>query len=582
MPTSYVDMLADIAALDRDYKIQEATSFATAMADLALSNTTPWAQHMADVAAAERDRVIAVAAEEAIRAIAEADRDYELAEIPAAETLSGDATAAFASYKTAKAAAAKTHASAEQASLTAVDHPGQRHPDPIPLPDRPAAPNHVENTAPEVSPDDFAEPSPTMNGDSVVADMFTTGPSGDLGANDEGDDHWYGDPEPPWETDDEDPYAGTIDDAPMQGNYLAEERIQPEDPTTALPPDDPRDCGVAESFADQFTITQVEVDPKSGDQKITTYNSLTGRWTISIVPTVGERADDEGDPAPQMPSLSISRELSKFRQEQSAGSRLDLPDVEPRDPSASRAGDIERVVPPNATWAKEDIEKHRRAYVQEIVDQVYGMLSKARKEGVESCADLTDEDLKVVANAVAHAYIRAVYTFLDEHPGAKPKLGHRIYPHNEKWNEFFRRHFPVCADWASAINQYVQTELQGTSIKLRNGKTRRLWNIVASKHVQHGFPNGNQHNFVIVYPYGLDYAGGPLDTAIKNATPANYLMFDPWFTIRPELFNPYEGDHVLPNRSSIGAEPPTRWERFKGALRRFLDACERTPWHPYR
>jgi len=72
----------------------------------------------------------------------------------------------------------------------------------------------------------------------------------------------------------------------MQGDYLTEERIQPEDPTTAPPPNDARDCGVPDAFPGPTTTTQVEINPVTGDGQVTTYDQLSGESTTSPVSDV--------------------------------------------------------------------------------------------------------------------------------------------------------------------------------------------------------------------------------------------------------------------------------------------------------
>ena len=90
------DLQIDLATLDAAYATLESQSYATALANLATTNPSPWAEHAASEAQAAADRVAEIAAEDVAwrTAAANASRQEEIDTATAQEALSTAESAA--------------------------------------------------------------------------------------------------------------------------------------------------------------------------------------------------------------------------------------------------------------------------------------------------------------------------------------------------------------------------------------------------------------------------------------------------------------------------------------------------------
>jgi len=123
----YAQLEADLANLDSTYRTNESRSWADALAALALSHPSPWAEHAASEADAEADLIAVEAAEETTLETAEANaqRDYEIARLGAEKTLSSAKTSARGAKAFDTASGAVTRAQEEKtAQVNLSNHSG--------------------------------------------------------------------------------------------------------------------------------------------------------------------------------------------------------------------------------------------------------------------------------------------------------------------------------------------------------------------------------------------------------------------------------------------------------------------------
>ncbi|GIW95279.1 MAG: hypothetical protein KatS3mg110_3320 [Pirellulaceae bacterium] len=140
---------------------------------------------------------------------------------------------------------------------------------------------------------------------------------------------------------------------------------------------------------------------------------------------------------------------------------------------------------------------------------------------------LTPEERIELGKRIARQYVTAVDDFLKEHPGAKPRLGWRFWWQDEK-------SAPWCDDWACFIEERM-TDLRREMIAI-GGRDITIGRLVIFERGQHYISPGNQHNFVIMRPVNRKLR--PPQNPGVPLPDRYYLIFDPWYTITPEVYHP--------------------------------------------
>ncbi len=118
----------------------------------------------------------------------------------------------------------------------------------------------------------------------------------------------------------------------------------------------------------------------------------------------------------------------------------------------ARTGSLDeyRPVISDAKLARINIRANLLSLKQKIVTEVYLMLKETTPVDPLINGQPSLQELVNASNEIADTYIRAVDTFLKDHPGARPKLGARnaVLDATGISNE---RNAPWCADWAPAM-----------------------------------------------------------------------------------------------------------------------------------
>lgn len=195
-------------------------------------------------------------------------------------------------------------------------------------------------------------------------------------------------------------------------------------------------------------------------------------------------------------------------------------------------------------------------YSLEEFDQNGEIIGESKKDFY---VPMTEEMAERLANRLADIYIKGVDLFLSEHPGARPMLGSRHESFNvskearaawywwritgdidqrEKYEKMYAEEYlefelkmapiaPWCADWARVMADYLDQEI---------GKDDELKKYFSIRHIQWYWGVGDkdilQHNFIAVWPNGLDYPLGP-----ENIEENSVLFLDPWVTTFPFAYH---------------------------------------------
>jgi len=167
---------------------------------------------------------------------------------------------------------------------------------------------------------------------------------------------------------------------------------------------------------------------------------------------------------------------------------------------------------------------------------------------------LTKDERRKIAQIIADAYIDAVLKFLKTDPGARPKLGER-----SRLLDFLgiqnERNAPWCSDWANFISDKLCDPVH-TKVSI-GGNEVSLDLLVRPQRVQTNWPDGYQHNYVVLRPFGrMIVLAKDVD---RDAAITPYILyFDPWFRILPDVFmpgKPYDcipGPHPPPTHLGVG------------------------------
>lgn len=149
------------------------------------------------------------------------------------------------------------------------------------------------------------------------------------------------------------------------------------------------------------------------------------------------------------------------------------------------------------------------------------------------------QELLEAANGVADVYLRAVDRFLESHPGARPKLGHRnlvanlVGLQNEK-------NAPWCADWAKEM------VLAFANLPYFHPTSRLLRSNWAQSHSSIlGYPI--EHNYLAIYPHG-----NPPELPARKWE-SSILLLDPWRDLLPRVYFP-GGEEWYGHTTNLGAQ----------------------------
>lgn len=212
-------------------------------------------------------------------------------------------------------------------------------------------------------------------------------------------------------------------------------------------------------------------------------------------------------------------------------SALPLTDVPPNDPQGSRD---EWLKAPSSLKTSERARLEIRLNLRQLKADLVQSLETMAKAHPPTQGNLAD--LPQAYDAVADAYLEAVDTFLQDHPGARPLLGSRnfIADATGLQDEF---NAPWCADWAGDMLKSVAHSIPPSSpasklFRFEWGQTHASWS--------------REHNYLIVYPYGHP----PKFPAADGDT--GLLLFDPWRTILPQAYFPKSGGRWYETPSNLG------------------------------
>ncbi|MGQ9915522.1 MAG: hypothetical protein ACUVQQ_14365, partial [Thermogutta sp.] len=208
--------------------------------------------------------------------------------------------------------------------------------------------------------------------------------------------------------------------------------------------------------------------------------------------------------------------------------------------ASGKTAQSEIPTPRNAADALSILHNHWQELTQDIIRKVDDMLREYPPLVDGQPLILTQEQRRIIAEIIADAYMAAVYEFLKTRPGARPKLGRRSWLLDRLGiqNEY---NAPWCDDWAT----YIRDKLTNALLKTIpiDGKEIRLGMLLKVERGQTNWPDGYQHNYVLIRPYGRPAVGAK--TPEDHEANLHFLFFDPWFKILPIVYLP--GDYCAPD-----------------------------------
>ncbi|HIC90280.1 MAG TPA: hypothetical protein EYP04_12880 [Anaerolineae bacterium] len=171
-----------------------------------------------------------------------------------------------------------------------------------------------------------------------------------------------------------------------------------------------------------------------------------------------------------------------------------------------------------------DIGANRGKYVQAAAAAFYEMLKAAPPAGQGARGDLTDDDLRKIAQALAETYVTVVEKILQKWPGARTLLGASFGMWKEGLLGIERSEeeiaiAPLCVDWCRALATELDFALSKTHVKLPIGEVKLARLVRVKKAQDWGM---FEHNFPIVHAAG-------------QAPERTHRILDAWVTIRPRV-----------------------------------------------
>ncbi|MCA9106170.1 MAG: hypothetical protein KDA83_12120 [Planctomycetales bacterium] len=200
---------------------------------------------------------------------------------------------------------------------------------------------------------------------------------------------------------------------------------------------------------------------------------------------------------------------------------------------------------PTSTLARADIRYNWRYFKTRIVNSLGEMLTLFPPKPPVRVAPLGEREITELANRVADWYMKSVDEFLETHRGARPYQGTRnpALEYLGIQNEFT---WPWCDDWTTFL--FIKSdELLDSTITI-DGNEVKLHLLLRIERVQwHSrvIPFTDfysiQHNYILIRPYGYETRSPP-------GSDFGILLFDPWMTIRPDMYrNP---SHPFPGTNT--------------------------------